>query len=204
MCWVLCIQRTSSSQQSFKETCTLHVLQMGKRSSNQSKMLNSGMGVKIPNLDSKSCPFFRNSGFELRSDYRIHTCLPPLPYVSVPCCSVQQQKQDRLHDCSGLCPALWLHKSNSSYRSGSHLTVSGLINDVITVLFGASCFSFAGTQCMNAVFSYPNVLMWRGNHYMSVGIWRIKTCWRETLIFQSEKSKGGVSISPTLFYGNCW
>ena len=59
VCWVLCIQHTSSWQQSCKETCILHILQMGKTSSNQSKVLNSGMGVNIPNLDFKSSLLFQ-------------------------------------------------------------------------------------------------------------------------------------------------
>lgn len=166
-------------------------------------MLNSGIEVKTLNLDSKSCLLFQKFTFWTQIWLQNPYCLPPLLYVNVPCYSIQQQKQDRLRGCSGRWPALWRHKGHSSYRSGRHLTVSGLINNVITVLFLASCFSIAGTQCMNTVFSYPNVLVWRGNHYTSVGIWRIKTCWRETLIFQSEKSKVGVSISPTLLYGNC-
>lgn len=127
-------------------------------------------GLTPPTWTPNLLSFFRKSGFELRSDYRIHIHLSPLPCVNVPCYSIQQQKQGELLDCSGLCPVLCLHKSNSSYRSGSHLSVSGFINDVIMVLFWASCFSTAGTQCINTVFSYLNVLMWRGNHHISVGI----------------------------------
>lgn len=41
-----------------------------------------------------------------------------------------------------------------------------------------------------------------GNHSVSVGIWRIKTCWRETRIFQLEKNKFEISTSPILFHGN--
>lgn len=159
-------------------------------------MLNSGIEVKTLNLDSKSCLLFQKFTFWTQIWLQNPYCLPPLLYINVPCYPIQQQKQDRLRDCGGLCPALWLYKGNSSYRSGCHLTESSLIHNVITTFFG-KLFQ----HCWDSVYEYSILLSWctdveRESLYMSVGIWRIKTCWRETLIFQSEKSKVGGQYFP--------
>lgn len=151
------------------------------------------MGVNILTLTSNLLSLFQ----KVRVWTQIWLQNPYTPFTTPPVSTFHAiQSNSNKADCltTVACAQFSAYKSNSSYRSGSHLQwVASLM--MSSRYFLASCFSTVG---LSVSIQYSLILMcwWEGNHHISVGIWRIKTCWRETLIFQSEQSVRWGSVFP--------
>lgn len=101
-------------------------------------------------------------------------------------------------------PALWPHKGNSSYKSERHLTAGDLIHNANPVFFFLGGGDISASLVLTMRIQYFFILMYwcrEGGNHASIGIWSIKTCWREIIICISVGKMFEISIPPHYLTG---